>query len=51
MASTIALLAVVALLIVTTLLLWRGNRRVSTVGQLKNFSVSRQWLAQHQSDE
>jgi hypothetical protein len=49
MASTIALLAAVALTLVAALL-WR-TRRVLTVGQLKDFAVSRQWLMQHQSDD
>jgi hypothetical protein len=46
-------LAIATTLLVTILaaLIWRGTRRVTAAGDLKNFSVSRQWLMAHQTDE
>jgi hypothetical protein len=51
MGITVALLAGLILSLGVVVLLWRATRRVMTFGDLKNFSVSRQWLIQHQGDD
>jgi hypothetical protein len=43
-----ALLAISALLLVG---FWRGTRRLSPPVDLKNLTVSRQWLIQHQTED
>jgi hypothetical protein len=50
MASTIVLLAALALAIYASVLIWRG-RRLSTAGSLKDVTVSREWLMHHQTDD
>lgn len=44
----LTLLVVAALLVVGV---WRGARRLSPAVDLKNFTVSREWLIQHQSED
>jgi hypothetical protein len=51
MAGTIVLLAVIAVMVLVTFAVWRLTRRLLTVGDMKDFSVSRQWLIEHQGDE
>jgi hypothetical protein len=51
MVSTVALLAALVVVLCASVALWRASRRVLTVSQLKNISVSRQWLLQHQGSE
>jgi hypothetical protein len=51
MASTLALAATLLLTILAVTVIWRGTRRGTAAGDLKNFSVSRQWLIAHQTDE
>jgi hypothetical protein len=51
MASTITILSAVVLTILAAVVVWIGRRRPSTVGPLKDVTVSRQWLIQHQTDD
>jgi hypothetical protein len=50
MSITVALLAGL-ILFLGVVLRWHAARRLRTFGDLKNVSVSRQWLIQHQGDE
>jgi hypothetical protein len=51
MVGAIVLVTVLALTFLATIAGWRMTRRLLTVGDMKNFSVSRQWLLEHQSDD
>lgn len=51
MAETIALFTFLIGAAVARLVLWRHKRRLFTVADLKGFTVSRQWLIEHQTDE
>jgi hypothetical protein len=51
MVSTIILFTVIAVMLLVTFAAWRMTRRLLTVGDMKDFSVSRQWLIEHQGDE
>jgi hypothetical protein len=51
MASTFALATTLLLTILAIVLVRRGTRRVTAAADLKNFTVSRQWLMAHQTDE
>jgi hypothetical protein len=51
MASTFALAATLLLTILAIVLVRRGTRRVTAAADLKNFTVSRQWLMAHQTDD
>lgn len=51
MAGTIVLFTVIAVMLLVMFAAWRLTRRLLTVGDIKDFSVSRQWLIEHQGDE
>jgi hypothetical protein len=54
MVSTIAVVAVLVATVLASLAslaIWRNTRRPLTVGDIKDISVSRQWLQQHQGDD
>jgi hypothetical protein len=51
MVSTIAVVAVLIATVLASIAIWRTARRPLTVGDLKDISVSRQWLQQHQGDD
>jgi hypothetical protein len=48
--ASILVLATALLLTVLVVLIWRGARRITAVGDM-NLTVSRQWLMAHQADE
>jgi hypothetical protein len=50
MTSTVALI-VALVLILGAGVVWRATRRLSAVAFLKDVTVSRQWLIQHQADD
>jgi hypothetical protein len=50
MGTTVALVTGL-ILSLAAFFLWRGTRRVSTISDLKNVTVSRQWLMEHQGDD
>ncbi len=50
MGTTLALVTGL-ILSLAAFLIWRGARRVSTFSSLKNVTVSRQWLMEHQGDD
>ena len=51
MVSTLTVIAACLLVVCASALIWRGTRRVLASDGLKDISVSREWLVQHQSDE
>jgi hypothetical protein len=51
MPSTIALLSFLLFALVAAWTVWRAARRLHTVGLLKDATVSRQWLVEHQTDD
>jgi hypothetical protein len=49
---TLTLLAALVVVILASVAIWRANTRVLSVGAaLKDISVSRQWLLQHQGGD
>jgi hypothetical protein len=51
MVSTIAVIGVLLATVLACIAIWRAARRPLSVGDLKDISVSRQWLLQHQGDD
>jgi hypothetical protein len=51
MVSTIAVIAVLIATVFASIVIWRTARRPLTAGNLKDISVSRQWLQQHHGDD
>ena len=51
MVSTIAVIGVLLATVLASIAIWRAARRPLSVGDLKDISVSRQWLLQHQGDD
>jgi hypothetical protein len=51
MASTLFLVAALALTGYAALVIWRVTRRVSPASYLEDATVSRQWLMQHRVDD
>ncbi len=49
--TEIAIIAGLALAVIAALLLWRSARKADTMGYLKNTTVSRQWLMEHQGED
>jgi hypothetical protein len=49
--ATIVVLAALVLTVYASVLIWRSSRRLTTAGNLKDVTVSREWLLHHQTDD